>query len=300
MKRKANNYKTMMKTLKSLHNFREKMDIEKQRKSQETLGRLFSTTKEITWETLYIDNLPAQWVYKNKTNNTKNVILYFHGGAYITGNLTYARILATKLAFNTELNVLSIDYRLAPENPYPCALEDAIKAWDYLLSKGYSNENIALVGESAGGNLVLALVHYLKLNRRSLPKSIVCMSPWIDLTHTGKSHETKKNIDPMLTTKFLSDSAKMYVDENDLTSLLVSPIYGDFSNFPKTFIQVGSNEILLSDSLTMKNKLIAEHCDCTLEVWKGMWHVFQMFPLKKSNKAIKNISIFLTATFADE
>lgn len=292
---KAN--KTVIKTLKSLHSFRNKMNIEKRRRNQETLGVLFGSTKGISYETFKIEGLPVEWIHKIKANDTKHIILYFHGGAYTTGNLTYARILGTKLASVTDVDVLTVEYRLAPENPYPAALEDAIKAWDYLINKGYDNNNIAVVGESAGGNLVLSLIQFLKSNKKSLPTALVCMSPWADLMSKGKSYEIKKDIDPILTKEFLEESASLYA--KDLLNPLVSPLYSDFKEFPSTFIQVGSNEILLSDSIIIKDKLKAAGVDCYIEVWQGMWHVFQMFPMKKSMRAMQNVGIFLTSKFSN-
>lgn len=287
--------KAIMKTLKSIHGFKAKMNIEEQRLSQEALGLLFSPVKGVIYETFEINGMSVEWIHKSKTNNSKHIILYFHGGAYITGNLGYARILGAKLACGTDIDVLAIDYRLAPENPYPAQLQDALKAWNYLLRKGYDGKNIALVGESAGGNLVLSLTNYLKLYNRELPAAIVCMSPWTDLLSTGKSIESKKNVDPMLTKEFLNEATKTYAGNNDLANPLISPLYGDFKGFPSTLIQVGSNEILLSDSLMLKERMSKEDVDCYIEVWRGMWHVFQMFPIKKANRAMQNISIFLTS-----
>lgn len=285
--------KSIMKALKSIHGFRDKMDIQKQRRSQETLGLLFSPMKGIVYETFKIDDMPVEWLHKDKSNDNKHIILYFHGGAYLTGNLVYARILGAKLAACTEIDVLTIDYRLAPENPFPAALEDATRAWNYLINKGYKSDNIAIVGESAGGNLVLSLANYLKQNNEPLPAALVCMSPWIDFLDTGKSRITKKEFDPMLTDEFLNEAKKAYACNNDLADPLISPIYGNFKGFPPTFIQVGTNEILLSDSITLKNRLTKSNVDCYIEIWSGMWHVFQMFPIRKANRAIQNTSIFL-------
>jgi len=298
-KSKKDRNKNIMKTLKTIHGFKEKMDIEKQRKGQETLGLLFSPVKGIIYETFKINDMYVEWIHKTKTNDTKHIILYFHGGAYLTGNLGYARILGAKLACTTDIDVLAIDYRLAPENPYPCQLEDAIKAWDYLLTKGYKSKNIAVIGESAGGNLVLSLANYLKMYNRQLPSSLICMSPWTDLLSTGKSIKTKKDLDPMLTKEFLIEATKAYAGDNNLNNPLISPLYGDFENFPSTLIQVGSNEILLSDSIMLKQRMREKNVDCYIEVWQGMWHVFQMFPMKKANLAMKNVSIFLNTHFAN-
>lgn len=293
----ANKNEAFMKALKSIHSIKDKLDLEKQRQGQEALGILFSPNKGISYKAVEIDGMSAEIVHKVKTYDTKHIILYFHGGAYITGNLNYARIISAKLAFVTGIDVLAIEYRLAPENPYPSQLEDAVKAWNYLIDNGYSSNNISIAGESAGGNLVLSLMHYFKIHEMNFPTSLVCMSPWTDLLSKGESYETKKDIDPMITIEFLKSAVEVYALDNDLSNPLISPIYGNFKGFPPTLIQVGSNEILLSDSLRLKDKLTDVGADCHIEIWKGMWHVFQMFPMKRATRAIQNAGIFITSGF---
>lgn len=292
-KKKKQLNRAVMKAIKSIHSLKDKADLEKQRKSQEVLGLLLSPSKKISYELFEIDDLKCEWISDTKKRSSDCVILYFHGGGYVSGNLAYGRILGAKLCSSCEIDVLSVEYRLAPEFKYPAQLEDAIKAWNYLLEKGYSAKNIMLAGESAGGNLALSLAVYLNQNLMSMPKSIVCMSPWADLTSQGKSYKTNKSIDPILTYEFLTSSANDLTDE-DFKNPLISPIFADFTGFPPTLIQTGTNEILLSDSLILNKKMKEADVDVRLEVWHGMWHVFQMFPIPAANRAIQNIALFLT------
>lgn len=294
-KKKVIKNEAVIKALKSIHSLKDNMDIQKQRAAQETLGNLFSKARGVQYNSFNIGAMSAEWIKKSKGLDHTNVILYCHGGAYLTGNIIYARILGTKLAKACGYSVLTIDYRLAPENPYPAALEDAKKAWDYLITCGYSAENIILAGESAGGNLILSLTHYLKQKKSALPMALVCMSPWTNLNLEGESYQTKKGVDPILTYDFLKSARSYYAVDSDISDCLISPLYGNFEGFPKTFIQVGSNEVLLDDSIGLRDKLLRSNVECRLEVWEGMWHVFQMFPIKKSTRALQNISIFLTS-----
>jgi len=293
-KQKKQKNAAVMKALKSIHSLKDNADLDKQRKTQEVIGLLLSNNKRIIYEQFKIGNLACEWITNPKINNLDNVILYFHGGGYVSGNLSYGRILGAKLCSSCEVNVLSVEYRLAPEFSYPSQLEDALKAWEFLIKKGYSSKNIAVAGESAGGNLTLSLAVYLSQNNMDMPNSLVCMSPWTDLTAKSKTYITKKSLDPILTHDFLNSAAYAYALDTPLNNPLISPVYADFKNFPPTMIQVGTNEILLGDSLTLHKRLKNAGVNSRIEIWNGMWHVFQMFPIPKANRAIQNIALFLT------
>lgn len=187
----------------------------------------------------------------------KYVILYCHGGGYSTGSRLYARTLTTKLAETTSMDVLAFDYRLAPEHPYPAACEDAMKAWDYLMLLGYGARDVIVAGDSAGGNLALSLVLKLKEEQRLLPRGLVLLSPWTDLTASGKTHTTRALVDPVLDADYLRKMTENYAAGRELTDPLISPLFGDFEGFPPTYIQVGDNEMLLSDSTMLHKKLVA-------------------------------------------
>ena len=223
----------------------------------------------------------------------KYVILYCHGGGYSTGSSIYARTLTTKLAASTSMDVLSFDYRLAPEHPYPAALEDAMKAWDYLMLLGYGARDVIVAGDSAGGNMALSLVLKLKKQNRILPRGLVLMSPWTDLTSSGKSHLTRAEVDPVLNEEYLKSMIENYASGQALDDPLISPLFGDFEGFPPTYIQVGDNEVLLADATMLHKKMIQANVSAKLDVFKGMWHVFQMSPLKTAYEAMEKNAEFI-------
>ena len=152
-------------------------DLEKQRKGQELLGRLVAPMEGMSWEPFELDGMNCAWVRPHRGHDRRRAILYCHGGGYTSGNLGYSRILASKLANVTGWQVLSFEYRLAPEHPYPAAVEDAVKAWDYLMYQGYGARDVVVAGDSAGGNLALVLTHLLKEAGRRLPRALILLSP---------------------------------------------------------------------------------------------------------------------------
>lgn len=268
-------------------------DLEKHRQSQDSIGAMASNTKDLVYTDIEIEGMKAEWISVNRPHMKRYIILYCHGGGYSAGSCMYARTLTTKLALATGMDVLCFDYRLAPENPYPAALEDAVKVWDYLMLLGYGAGDIIVAGDSAGGNLALVLTLTLKEKNRFLPRALVLMSPWTDLTSSGKSHETKAEVDPVLDAEYLDKARFAYAGENDMTDPKISPLFGEFQRFPATYIQVGSNEVLCSDALRLKRKMLAAGVNVKLDQFEGMWHGFQMAPLKKSYAAMDKIAEFI-------
>lgn len=283
----------MLNLIKKVHSLVESKDLEKQRQSKDNVGLLFSKQKELLLQDEKICDIHGEWVSVNKAHLKKHVILYCHGGGYMTGSSLYARTITTKLALTTSMDVLCFDYRLAPENPYPAALEDALKAWDYLMYQGYGARDIIIAGDSAGGNLALALTLTLREQKRLLPRALVLMSPWTDMTLSGKSHETKAEVDPILNAEYMKEVVNGYAEGQDLKDPYISPLFADYTNFPPTYIQVGDNEILYSDSLLLYKKMQKEGTNVKLDVFKGMWHVFQMSPFKTANEAMDQIASFI-------
>jgi epsilon-lactone hydrolase len=283
----------MLNLIKKVHSLVESKDLEKQRQSKDNVGLLFGKQKEILFKDVQICDMHGEWVSVNKAHMKKHVILYCHGGGYMTGSTLYARTITTKLATTTSMDVLCFDYRLAPENPYPAALEDALKAWDYLMHQGFGARDIIVVGDSAGGNLAISLTLKLREQNRLHPRALVLMSPWTDMTLSGKSHETKAEVDPILNADYMQESVGGYATGFDLSDPFISPLFADFSNFPPTYIQVGDNEILYSDSLLLYKKMIKDQVNCKIDVYKGMWHVFQMSPFKTAVEAMDSIAAFI-------
>lgn len=284
---------SMMILIKKVHGLIENTDIEKHRQSQNQVGALLGNVRDVVIQEVGIEDMTAEWVSVDRAHMKKYVILYCHGGGYSTGSKVYARTLTTKLAVSTSMDVLSFDYRLAPENPYPAATEDAMKAWNYLMLLGYGARDVIVAGDSAGGNLALSLVLKLKEENRLLPRGLVLMSPWTDLTSSGKSHETQAQIDPVLSAPYLEQMIQNYAAEEDLKNPFISPLFGDFKGFPPVYIQVGENEILLSDSTCLHKKMIKENVSVRLDICKGMWHVFQMSPLKNAYEAMDRFAEFI-------
>ncbi|MDO4303243.1 MAG: alpha/beta hydrolase [Bacillota bacterium] len=284
---------SMMTLIKKVHGIIENPDIEKHRHSQDQVGALLGNSKELLYKSITIKDMEGEWICVNRAHMKKYVILYCHGGGYSTGSSLYARTLTTKLASSTSMDVLSFDYRLAPENPYPAAVEDAMKAWDYLMLLGYGARDVIVAGDSAGGNLALSLVLKLKQEDRLLPRGLVLMSPWTDLTSSGKSHGSRAEVDPVLDAEYLERMITNYAGEKELADPFISPLFGDFKGFPPVYIQVGDNEILLSDSVMLHKKLIQANVSAKIDIFKGMWHVFQMSPLKAAYDAMEKNAEFI-------
>ena len=290
----------LMHLIKRMHGVVENVDIEKHRHSQDQLGALLGSNKDVLTDILEIpaqlkkeETLHGEWNYVNRAHMKKYVILYCHGGGYSTGSSLYARTLTGKLAMSTSMDVLSFDYRLAPEHPYPAATQDAMRVWNYLMLLGYGARDIILAGDSAGGNLALSLTLKLKEEGRLLPRGIVLMSPWTDLTSSGKSHHTKAEIDPVLNAAYLAEMINNYAPGENLRDPMISPLFGSYEGFPPTYIQVGGNEILLDDSVLLYKKLLKANVSVKLDVFKGMWHVFQMSPFKTAYDAMDKNAEFI-------
>ena len=291
----------MMKALKAIHTATspESMapeDLERQRKGQEVLGRLAAPMAGMSWEPFSLSGMNAAWVRPNRGHDRRRAILYCHGGGYTSGNLGYSRPIASKLAAVTGYEVLSFEYRLAPEHPYPAAVEDAIRAWDHLMYLGYGARDIVVAGDSAGGNLALVLTHLLKEAGRRLPRALILLSPWTDMTASGKSYQERAAIDPVLTVNYIHAVRDAYARDQDWSDFRLSPLFGDLKDFPPTLIQAGSSELLLSDSIRLRDRLVQAAVPCRLEVWTDLWHVFQMFPMKKATEAMESIGRFLLET----
>ncbi len=288
----------LMRALKALHSAGSPdamtpEELEHQRRNQELLGRLTAPMAGMDYEEFSIGTMPAAWTRLKAPHGNRRVILYCHGGGYTSGNLGYSRVLSSKLAHVTGYDVLSFEYRLAPEHPYPAAVEDALRAWDYLMYLGYGAENVTAAGDSAGGNLALVLCTRLKAAGRRLPRALLLMSPWTDMTMSGASYRERAESDPMLTAEYIEAVRSAYAGGQDYRSPELSPLLGDLRGFPPALIQVGDHEILYSDSAALQEALHRAQVPCRLEVSEGMWHVFQMFPVKKAAAAMESAARFL-------
>lgn len=223
------------------------------------------------------------------------IILYLHGGAYVFGNCTTHRQLVSYVARTCGIKALLFEYRLAPEHPFPAAIEDSMSAYRALRDEGYAPGDILLAGDSAGGGLVMALLLSLRDAGESMPAGAVMFSPWLDLTASGESMTTRAGRDPWFSPRDMPIVAAYYCNEEQRHNPLVSPVFADVAGLPPVYIQVGDDEILLSDSTRIADKLKAAGVDVTLEVWPGMFHVFQVFvhQMPESREAIARLAPFV-------
>ena len=429
---KENINQSFINLIRKAHGLIENSDIEKHRHSQDQMGALFGNSREVAVTETTVGSMYAEWIRVDRPHSGKKIILYCHGGGYSTGSPLYARTLTTKLASQLSMDVFCFDYRLAPEHPYPAAVDDAQAAWDFLMLQGYGAKDIFVAGDSAGGNLALALGLRLKKQKRMLPAGFVLMSPWTDLTVSGKTHVTKADVDPVLNQNYLNEMIENYVpqakkvqmeavkplqaagtlqegntiraagtlqegntlqtadtlreanalqegntiraagalqegntiqeagtlqegnilqtadtlreanalqegniiraadtlqegnilqaantlqtagtekqkpgdksankvfeeifDTEYLRNPEISPLFGDFTGFPPTYIQVGDLEVLMSDSTMLQKKMSGEGVAVSLDTYKNMWHVFQMGPFKTAVEAIHKCGEFI-------
>ena len=429
---KENINQSFINLIRKAHGLIENSDIEKHRHSQDQMGALFGNSREVAVTETAVGSMYAEWIRVDRPHSGKKIILYCHGGGYSTGSPLYARTLTTKLASQLSMDVFCFDYRLAPEHPYPAAVDDAQAAWDFLMLQGYGAKDIFVAGDSAGGNLALALGLRLKKQKRMLPAGFVLMSPWTDLTVSGKTHETKADVDPVLNQNYLNEMIENYVpqakkvqmeavkplqaadtlrasnplqegntirvagalqegstiqaasnlqegntiqeagnlqerntiraagtlqegntiraagtlreanalqegntiqaagtlqegntlqtanplqtagtekqkpgdksankvfeeifDTEYLRNPEISPLFGDFTGFPPTYIQVGDLEVLMSDSTMLQKKMSGDGVAVSLDTYKNMWHVFQMGPFKTAVEAIHKCGEFI-------
>ena len=226
---------------------------------------------------------------------TDRAILYFHGGGYVLGSIHSHRDMCERLSRAAQARVLALDYRLAPEHPFPAAVEDARAAYRWLLKQGLSPKRIALAGDSAGGGLTFATLLALKQHGDPLPACAAPLSPWVDLEALGDSMTTKDAEDPMVHRHLVEQMAKTYVPTGDLRNPLCAPLHGDLSGLPPLLIQVGSRETLLDDAVRMADKAKKAGIAVELDVWQGQIHVWQIFAgrLDEGEQAIQKIGAFV-------
>lgn len=230
-------------------------------------------------------------------DTSKGTLLYFHGGGYIAGTANGYRGLPTALAAATGLAAVAIDYRLAPEAPFPAAVEDGVAAYASLIASGVAAEKIVLAGDSAGGGLVMSTLLKLRDSGHPLPAAAVLLSPWVDLACTGTSFDSKAALDPSLSPAGLRASAAHYLGTVDARDPLASPLYADLSGLPPLLIQVGSSEILLDDAVRLAGAAGAAGTSVKLEIWADMIHVWQSFAfmLPEGAAAIADAAAFINS-----
>jgi epsilon-lactone hydrolase len=207
----------------------------------------------------------------------RHIVLYFHGGVYALGTAALGADLASEIGRRIDAAVISVEYRLAPEHPYPAAVDDAVAAYDVLLQRGVAPQDIVVAGESAGAGLAIAGLVAARDRGLPMPAAALLMSPWTDLTLSGTSMDTKQGIDPQLARELFRPRVADYVGDHDPSEGLISPIFADLSGLPPLVIQAGSHEVLLDDAVRLARRAAADDVGVTLDITPGVPHVFQAF-----------------------
>jgi acetyl esterase/lipase len=241
--------------------------------------------------------VPGEWSLAPGSDPSR-VVLYFHGGGYCSGSILSHRRMVTEAGRAAQARTLAIDYRRAPEHPYPAAHEDALAAWRFLRAQGIAADNIAVGGDSAGGNLTLGLISHLRAAGENLPACGWLVSPWTDLTMSGETLDTKDAIDPLIHRAYLVELADAYAPAaTNRKDPLISPLFADLKGLPPLLIQVGSAETLLADATRFAAAAGAADVDVTLEIWPHMIHAWPVWnaKLEDGRRALDNAGQFIRA-----
>jgi epsilon-lactone hydrolase len=268
--------------------------IQKERASIDAMAARAPKKRNVQYESFEIEGLRAEWVTAPGAS-TERVILYLHGGAYVLGSINTHRILVTELSRMARARVLNVEYRLAPEHPFPAAVDDALIAYRWLLAQGVSPERLVIAGDSAGGGLTVALLVAARDAGEPTPAAAVCLSPFVDMTLTGASMKTKVKADVMVPADLIPLVVNAYLGEVDPSTPLASPLFADLRSLPPLLIQVGTDEVLLDDATRLAAQARAVGVKVTLEIWDGMFHVWQAFGnvLPEARRAIARIGEFV-------
>lgn len=287
---KSDFIKNFLKTAQPIVN---RIPLMNQRSYQTTFFTLKPLPSDVIYDEIEDFSYKAEWVIPPEEDPEK-VIFYTHGGGYGMGDLISSRALVAPIAKKTGIRVFSFEYRLAPEHPFPAAFDDAKKAYEYVLGQGYSPGNIIAFGESAGGGLAVSNILRLIAEGKEAPKCLVTISPWSDLTATGQTYFLNEDKDPLLRGKYLKRLADSYVGDDSPLNPYISPAFASYDDrFPPTLIQAGSDEVLLDDSKLLYNAMKDGGVDVDIEIYPKMWHVFHIWQLEESDKAITAIDEFI-------
>jgi epsilon-lactone hydrolase len=264
-----------------------------------TLVDRYTVPPDVQIETADAGGVPAEWTL-TPTADAKQVVQFLHGGAYLSGSIATHRHMVAQLGRVARARTLALDYRLAPEHPFPAALEDALTAYRYLLSQGYAPAQIALAGESAGGGLALAMAVSLREMGMVLPACAWLSSPWTDLAMTGESMESKADVDPLIQKPYLLEAAAAYLNGADPRAPLASPLYADLTGLPPLLVQVGTAETLLDDSTRLARSAAQADVRVTLDIWPDTIHAWSLFyqQVDAGQQSLEAVGAFVQSQFA--
>ncbi len=256
----------------------------------------FRLDADVKAEPVTAGGVPAEWITAPGADPGRNV-LYLHGGGYMIGSIKTHRCLAGWISRAAQARVLIIDYRLAPENPCPAAVEDAVAAYRFMLDSGVNPSRTVVSGDSAGGGLAVATLLAIRDAKLPLPAAAACLSPWVDMEGTGESMQTKAAVDPMVGSGNLGEMAAAYLGGQDPKTPLASPLYADFKGLPPMLIQVGTSEVLLDDSRRLAERARQAGVEVVYEPWENMIHVWQIFVpmLDEAKQAVARIGEYVRA-----
>jgi phosphinothricin tripeptide acetyl hydrolase len=272
------------------------LTVAERRAQYERAEKAFPTPPEVKVERVGAPVAPAEWL-RPPGAAPGRVVLYLHGGGYVIGSPRSHRHLAAAIATAGQASALLLDYRLAPEHPYPAAVDDATAAYRWLLDQGIAPGRVVIAGDSAGGGLTVAALLALRDAGLALPAGGACISPWVDLTFSGASYRTRAAADPIVTRPGIDEMARAYLGATPARTPLASPLFADLRGLPPLLIHVGSDEVLLDDAVQLADRAKAAGLDATLEVWDRMIHVWHWFlpMLDEAQSAVDGIGRFIRA-----
>jgi acetyl esterase/lipase len=270
------------------------LSLDERRARMEDIGTRFPAPQSASINPVKIAERPAEWVCDPDTDDGR-VMLYVHGGGYVQGSLASHRNLVFEIARSMKGKVLNLDYRLAPEHPFPAAVEDTVNAWAELLEMGIDPKKASFGGDSAGGGLVIAALVSARDKGLPMPSCACCISPWTDLVGSGRTMDTKALEDPMVNRAALKFFSDFYADKEDKSHPLISPLFADLAGLPPLLIQVGTAETLLDDSRRLATRARYAGVDVSYAEWEGMPHIWHIFAplLEKSREAIIELGEFV-------
>jgi epsilon-lactone hydrolase len=261
------------------------------------VGSVWPVANDVKLIAVDAGGVPGEWS-SVPSSDLSRVLLFFHGGGYCSGSIRSHRRMASEAARAAKVRTLAIDYRLAPDHPYPAALDDALSAWRFVRQMGIAAGHIAIGGDSAGGGLTAALINRLKATGEELPGCAWLVSPWVDLTMSGSTMTSKDAVDPLIHKTYLEELAGAYVPTGmDRADPRISPVFGELKGFPPTLIQVGSAETLLADAVRFAGAAGSADVAVTLEIWPHMIHAWHLWnaQLEAGRRALASSGAFIRA-----
>lgn len=274
-------------------------DLAGRRRNMDANAKTFPLDPAITVEAVSAGGVPAEWTVSPGAD-VGRVVLYLHGGGYVFGSILSHRHLVAEIGRQAGVRTLALDYRLAPEHPFPAAVEDALLAYGWLLSEGHAPGDIVVGGDSAGGGLALSMLLALREAKAEMPRAAVLMAPWTDLTVSSPSYEELRALDPIITRENLREAGLWYAGRRDPADPMASPLFADLTGLPPMLIHAGGDEAMLDDSRRFAERALAAGVKVDFKIWPGLWHVFQSAvpQVPEAAVAIAEIGDFVRAQYA--